>query len=50
MDENDRIVEKGQAGEVCVRGYSSMIGYWDDPAETGRTVNANGWLHMGLVT
>lgn len=34
-------------GEVLVRGYSVMQGYFDDPAATAEAVDADGWLHTG---
>jgi acyl-CoA synthetase (AMP-forming)/AMP-acid ligase II len=37
----------GRPGEVLVRGYSVMRGYLDDPAETARAIDADGWLHTG---
>jgi HIP---CoA ligase len=37
----------GEAGEVLVRAYSVMRGYLDDPAETARAIDAEGWLHTG---
>jgi acyl-CoA synthetase (AMP-forming)/AMP-acid ligase II len=37
----------GEAGEVLVRAYSVMRGYLDDPAETARAIDADGWLHTG---
>jgi len=37
----------GEAGEVLVRGYSVMQGYLDDPIETARAIDADGWLHTG---
>jgi acyl-CoA synthetase (AMP-forming)/AMP-acid ligase II len=37
----------GEPGEVLVRGYSVMRGYLDDPAETARSVDPDGWLHTG---
>lgn len=37
----------GAEGEICVRGYSRMIGYLDMPEETARTIDAEGWLHTG---
>ncbi|MDQ1431281.1 MAG: HIP---CoA ligase [Actinomycetota bacterium] len=37
----------GAPGEVLVRGYSVMRGYLDDPTETARAIDADGWLHTG---
>lgn len=34
-------------GEVLVRGYSVMQGYFDDPAATAEAIDADGWLHTG---
>ncbi|MBX6388479.1 MAG: AMP-binding protein [Frankia sp.] len=34
-------------GEICVRGYQNMRGYYDLPAETAEVIDADGWLHMG---
>ena len=39
----------GAAGEVLVRGYTVTTGYWGDPAETARAIDAEGWLHTGDV-
>ncbi|MDO9378433.1 MAG: AMP-binding protein [Nocardioidaceae bacterium] len=40
-------VERGQAGEFCTRGYSVMLGYWDDPEKTAEAIDADGWMHTG---
>jgi HIP---CoA ligase len=39
----------GESGEVLVRGYNVMLGYFDDPAETAAAIDADGWLHTGDV-
>ena len=40
-------VERGQPGEFCTRGYSVMLGYWDDAEKTAEAVDADGWMHTG---
>ena len=37
----------GTPGELCVRGYSVMIGYWNDAAATAAAVDAERWMHTG---
>lgn len=37
------------AGEICVRGYQNMLEYFNMPEETSRTIDADGWLHMGDI-
>jgi acyl-CoA synthetase (AMP-forming)/AMP-acid ligase II len=40
---------RGEAGEIWVRGYNVMRGYFEDPAETAKTIDREGWLHTGDV-
>lgn len=40
-------VPRGEAGEFCTRGYSVMLGYWDDEEKTGEAIDADGWMHTG---
>ncbi len=40
-------VPRGVSGEVCTRGYSVMIGYWNDPQRTAESIDADGWMHTG---
>ncbi len=42
-------VARGQPGEVIVRGYNVMKGYFDDPEATATAVDAGGWLHTGDI-
>ncbi|MDF3305902.1 AMP-binding protein [Rhodococcus sp. T2V] len=37
----------GEQGEICCRGYQTMLGYSEMPDETAATIDADGWLHMG---
>ena len=38
---------RGEPGELCTRGYSVMLGYWDEPDRTAEAVDAAGWMHTG---
>ncbi|HEY5728801.1 MAG TPA: AMP-binding protein [Anaerolineales bacterium] len=37
----------GEEGELCVRGYNIMTGYWEDPQATAQVLDEEGWLHTG---
>jgi fatty-acyl-CoA synthase len=45
--ETGHIVARGTAGELCTRGYSVMLGYWDNDAATREAIDATGWMHTG---
>ena len=47
VDENGDVVPVGSTGELCTRGYSVMLGYWDDPQKTSEAIDADGWMHSG---
>jgi fatty-acyl-CoA synthase len=37
----------GEAGELCTRGYSVMLGYWEDAERTAEAIDEEGWMHTG---
>jgi fatty-acyl-CoA synthase len=41
------VVPRGEPGEFCTRGYSVMLGYWEEPEKTAEAVDAAGWMHTG---
>jgi fatty-acyl-CoA synthase len=47
IDAGGRVVPRGEPGELCTRGYSVMLGYWDDQARTDEVIDAAGWMHTG---
>ncbi len=49
VDPEGKEVPRGQPGEVVVRGYNVMRGYFEDPAATHETIDGEGWLHTGDV-
>ena len=44
---NGETVPRGEPGEFCTRGYSVMLGYWDEPEKTAEAVDSEGWMHTG---
>ncbi len=38
---------RGAAGELCTRGYSVMLGYWNEPDRTAEVIDAGRWMHTG---
>ena len=49
IDDNGKEVARGDQGEVVVRGYNVMLGYFDEPSETSATIDGDGWLHTGDI-
>ena len=41
------VLPVGETGEFCTRGYSVMLGYWDEPERTAEAIDAAGWMHTG---
>jgi HIP---CoA ligase len=48
-DRDGRRLPAGETGEVLVRGYNVMLGYFEDAEATAATIDADGWLHTGDV-
>ena len=44
---NGQVVPRGQSGELCTRGYSVMLGYWNNPEATDQAIDAARWMHTG---
>lgn len=44
---NGQVVSRGEIGELCTRGYSVMIGYWNNPDATAAAIDDRGWMHSG---
>jgi fatty-acyl-CoA synthase len=45
--ETGDVVPVGETGELCTRGYSVMLGYWDEPSKTTEAIDEEGWMHTG---
>ena len=47
VDEAGEIVPRGTIGELCTRGYSVMLGYWNNPKGTAEAIDQDNWMHTG---
>jgi fatty-acyl-CoA synthase len=47
VDTDGRIVAHGTPGELCTRGYSVMLGYWDDAERSAQAIDPARWMHTG---
>jgi fatty-acyl-CoA synthase len=45
--ETGKIIPTGMTGELCTRGYSVMLGYWNNPEATSSAIDAAHWMHTG---
>jgi len=45
--ETGRVLSRGETGELCTRGYSVMLGYWDEPEKTTEAIDPARWMHTG---
>jgi fatty-acyl-CoA synthase len=44
-----RTLPRGAPGELCTRGYSVMLGYWNEPGKTAEVIDAARWMHTGDI-
>ena len=47
INEEGKIVPRGEIGELCTRGYSVMLGYWNNPDATKEALDSARWMHTG---
>ncbi|EIT69743.1 MULTISPECIES: AMP-binding protein [Hydrocarboniphaga] len=47
IDSDGKVVAHGERGELCTRGYSVMLGYWNDAEKTAEAIDADGYMHTG---
>ncbi|MEN5306431.1 AMP-binding protein [Chryseobacterium cucumeris] len=47
IDESGRTLKRGEHGELCTRGYSVMLKYWNDPENTRKVLDDARWMHTG---
>jgi len=47
IDADGNTLPRGEIGELCTRGYSVMLGYWNNPKATAESIDEEGWMHTG---
>jgi acyl-CoA synthetase (AMP-forming)/AMP-acid ligase II len=49
VNQSGQFLEVGQAGEIIVRGFNIMLGYFENPVATAESIDTDGWLHTGDI-
>ena len=49
MDPTGQPLPPGEPGEICLRGFHVMKGYFENPEATAETIDGDGWLHTGDI-
>lgn len=49
VDTDGQVVPLGTTGELMIRGYSVMLGYWNDEEKTSQTITPSHWYKTGYV-
>lgn len=49
IDDHGNLVPHNTDGQICIRGYGVMKGYWNEPEKTAETLDKNGWLKTGDI-
>jgi len=47
VDEQGNVVDRGEKGELCIRGYCVMLCYWEDPEKTNEVIKQDRWYSTG---
>ena len=47
VDDDNNVVKDGEAGELMLRGPHAFSGYWEEPEETAKVIEPDGWIHTG---
>jgi len=49
IDADGKTAPLNTDGEICLKGFSIMQGYWDEPQKTAETIDKHGWLRTGDI-
>lgn len=49
VDSNNKVLDQGERGEICIKGPNIMKGYWNRPEATAEAIDKEGWFHSGDI-